>query len=403
MSSESALESSTTSAAQASKHISDGTLEENTTSEHEASEAFSIGVEEEYQIIHSETRELYSKAEEILPIAKQVLGEEVQPELKRSQIEIATPVCQTLAEVRTELNHARRAVIEAATAHGANIAAAGTHPFSRWQDQPLMPKERYESLLDDFQQLAREMVIFGCHVHVGIQDREMAVQVLDRARYWMAPLLALTANSPFWLGEDTGYESYRTLLWSRWPMSGLPPSFASLSDYEQLVQRFAETKCIEDATKIYWDIRLSERFPTIEFRVADVCMTIDEAVMLAGLIRALAQTCYQEIQQQLPTPTIQPELLRFAHWRSARYGLNAELMDIHTGKVVSAPDLIQSMLEWLRPVLEQHGEWEEVSGLVNKVLTEGTGAFRQRQVYQQTGSLEAVVEHIVAETAKGLN
>lgn len=400
MSSESILESSATSAAPTFESLTDQNLAETSASDPESSEAFSMGVEEEYQIIHSETRELYSKVEEILPIAEQVLGEEVQPELKRSQIEIATPVCQTLAEVRTELNHARRAIIEAATAHGANIAAAGTHPFSHWQDQPLMPKERYEALLDDFQQLAREMVIFGCHVHVGIQDRELAVQVLDRARYWMAPLLALTANSPFWLGEDTGYESYRTLLWSRWPMSGLPPSFASLSDYEQLVQRFAETKCIEDATKIYWDIRLSERFPTIEFRVADVCMTIDEAVMLAGLIRALAQTCYQEAKQQLPTPSIQPELLRFAHWRSARYGLNAELIDVRTGKVVSALDMIQSMLEWLRPVLEQHGEWEEVSRLVNKVLTEGTGASRQRQVYQQTGSLEAVVDRIVAETQR---
>jgi carboxylate-amine ligase len=373
------------------------------TSGHSTAETFTIGVEEEYQIINPETRELYAKAEELLPIAQQTLGDEVQPELKRSQIEIATTVCHTLAEVRTALSHARRSVIQAAETQNAQIAAAGTHPFSHWQDQALMPKERYQSLLDDFQQLAREMVIFGCHVHIGIRDRKMAVQVMNRARNWMAPLLALTVNSPFWLGADTGYASYRTLLWSRWPMSGLPPSFASLAEYESLVQRFAQTGCIEDATKIYWDIRLSERFPTIEFRVADVCMTVNEAVMLAGLIRALAQTCYEETKQQQPFPILQPELLRFSHWRSARHGLNAELIDVRTGKVVPVPDLIRSMLDWLRPVLELHGEWEEVSRLVNKTLKYGTGAARQREVYQRTGSLEAVVDRIVAETADGLN
>ncbi|PSB05064.1 carboxylate-amine ligase, partial [filamentous cyanobacterium CCP2] len=297
-------------------------------------EAFTIGVEEEYQIIHPVTRELYAHAEKILPLAQQTLGDEVQPELKRSQIEIATPVCHSLAEVQTELNHARRSVIQAATAQGAKIAAAGTHPFSHWQDQPLMPKERYEALLEDFQQLTREMVIFGCHVHVGIRDREIAIQVMNRSRQWMAPLLALTANSPFWLGTDTGYASYRTLLWGRWPMSGLPPSFASLAEYESLIQNFANTKCIEDATKIYWDIRLSERFPTIEFRVADVCMTVNEAVMLAGLIRALAQTCYEEAKQQRSFPTLQPELLRFNHWRAARYGPDAELIHVCTGESV---------------------------------------------------------------------
>jgi glutamate---cysteine ligase / carboxylate-amine ligase len=376
---------------------SDAAVDESTT------EAFSMGVEEEYQIINPSNRELYARAEEILPIAQQTLGDEVQPELKRSQIEIATPVCQTLAEVRDQLNHARRSVIQAAATQGARIAAAGTHPFSHWCDQPVMPKERYQGLLEDFQQLAREMLIWGCHVHVGIRDREMAVQVMNRARYWMAPLLALTANSPFWLGADTGYDSYRTLLWSRWPMSGLPPHFDSDAEYRSLVQQFAETGCIEDATKIYWDIRLSERFPTIEFRVSDVCMTVDEAVMLAGLIRALAHTCYEEAQQQQPSPNLRPEVLRFAHWRSARYGLSAELMDGRTGRSVPAPELIQSMLEWLRPVLESHSEWVEVSGLVNKILTQGTGAARQRAVYQQTGRWEAVVDRIIMETAEGLD
>jgi carboxylate-amine ligase len=364
-------------------------------------ESFTIGVEEEYQIIHPTTRELCSRVQKVLPLAQRTLGEVAQPEAQQSQIEIATPICQTLADMRTALTDLRREVITAAAKDGNLIAAAGTHPFSHWQEQQITPKGRYQTLLQDYQQLTRELVIFGCHVHVGLSDREAAIRVMNRTRVWLAPLLALTANSPFWLGDETGYASYRTEIWSRWPIAGPPSLFESLGEYDALVDALVQTGSVEDATKIYWDVRLSERFETIEFRVTDVCMRVDEAVMVAGLVRALVQTCYEQALQDKPFPASRPELLRAAHWRAARYGLEAELIDLDTERAVPAQALIEKLLNFIRPVLEAQGEWDEISSLVAETLQSGNGATRQRQVYQQTGRLEDVVDLIVAETAKG--
>ncbi len=364
-------------------------------------EDFTIGVEEEYQIIDPATRELRSRAKHILPIAQKVLGEEVQPEAQLSQIEIGTPICRTLAEVRTALADRRREVIAAAKKDGNQIAAAGTHPFSHWEEQQLTPKDRYKSLERDYQQLTRELVIFGCHVHVGISSREAAIQVMNRARIWLAPLLALSANSPFWLGTDTGYASYRTEIWSRWPLSGVASIFESHAEYEDLVQALVATKSVEEATKIYWDVRLSERYPTIEFRIADVCMTVDEAVMVAGLVRALARTCYEQAMDDEPFVAARPELVRAAHWRAARYGLDADLIDIGTVAAIPAGELVEKFLTFVRPSLEDSGEWDEVSSIVYQTLQRGTGATRQREAYKRAGRLEDVVDSIVEETAKG--
>ncbi|MBD3887640.1 carboxylate-amine ligase [Phormidium tenue FACHB-886] len=365
-------------------------------------EAFTIGVEEEYQIINPTTRELCSRVQKVLPLAQRRLGEVVQPEAQQSQIEIATPICHTLTDVRTALTDLRREVILAAAKDGNQIAAAGTHPFSHWQAQQITPKERYQTLLQDYQQLTRELVIFGCHVHVGLSDREAAIQVMNRTQIWLAPLLALAANSPFWLGDETGYASYRTQIWSRWPIAGPPSSFESLAEYDALVHALVQTGSVEDATKIYWDVRLSERFETIEYRVTDVCMTIDEAVMVAGLVRALVQTCYEQTLQDKPFSASRPELLRAAHWRAARYGLEAELIDLDTQVAVPAHELIQKLLAFIRPVLEAQGEWDEISLLVSATLQNGNGATRQRQAYQRTGRLEDVVDLIVVETTKGI-
>jgi len=365
-------------------------------------EEFTIGVEEEYQIINPVTRELSSRVEHILPKAQKALGEEVQSEAQRSQIEIGTPICRTLADVRSELVRLRREVIAAAQKDGNKIAAAGTHPFSHWDEQKLTPKERYQGLMRDYQQLTRELVIFGCHVHVGISDRELAIRVMNRARVWLSPLLALAASSPFWLGTDTGYASYRTEIWSRWPLSGPPLMFDSLTEYKALVQALVETKTVEEATKIYWDVRLSERFPTIEFRVTDVCQTVDEAVMVAGLVRALARTCYDQAMRDEPFPAVRHELIRAALWRAARYGLEENLIDVDVMKAVPARELVESFLTFVRPALEEYGEWDEVSSLVRETMQRGTGATRQREVYKRSGRLEDVVDLIVQETAKGI-
>ncbi|KAF3886561.1 MULTISPECIES: carboxylate-amine ligase [Nostocales] len=365
-------------------------------------EDFTIGVEEEYQIINPKTRELCSRVQQILPIARKALGDTVQPEAQLSQIEIGTPVCRTLGDVRAELVRLRREVITAAAIDGNQIAAAGTHPFSSWEQQQMMPKERYQGLLREYQQLGRELMIFGCHVHVGISDRNMAISVMNRARVWLAPLLALSTSSPFWLGTDTGYASYRTEIWSRWPISGPPLIFESVAEYQTLVEALIATKSVEDATKIYWDMRLSERYPTVEFRVTDVCMTVDEAVTIAGLVRALARTCYLQALADKPFPAVRYELVRAAQWRAARYGLNTELVDVGEMRAVPARELVEKFLAFVRPALEEYGDWDEISSLVGETMQRGNGATRQREVYKHTGRLEDVVDFIVAETTKGI-
>ncbi|MBV9229059.1 MAG: carboxylate-amine ligase [Chloroflexi bacterium] len=364
-------------------------------------ETFTLGVEEEYQILDPVTRQLSSSALSILPRAALSLGKFVQPEMQLSQLEVATPICHTLREVRICLQGLRRVVIEAARQEGKLIATAGTHPFSRWQEQQVTPKERYQGLARDYQQLSREQAIFGSHVHVGLRDREVALQVMNRARIWLSVLLALAASSPFWMGEDTGYASFRTEIWSRWPTSGPPLLFASLRQYQELVQALIATGAIADATKIYWDMRVSERFETVEFRVTDACTSIDEAVMIAGLARAIVRTCYEQARDNEPFAAVRPELLRMAHWHAARYGISDHLVDVEQQRLVSANTLIEKLLTTVRPALEAEGDWEEVSCLVQRIVQQGNGAIRQRTVYQQTGRIEAIVDVLVAETAQG--
>jgi carboxylate-amine ligase len=359
---------------------------------------FTLGVEEEYQIVDVKTRELHPRALRILPGARAAVGDQVTPEMYLSQIEIATPVCRGLAEVRAELTRLRREVGAAAAQQGSRIAAAGIHPFSHWEDQEITPRRRYTSIADEYEQLAREHLIYGCHVHVGIADREAAVQVMNRARLWLAPLLALAANSPFWLGSDTGYASYRTEIWRRWPMAGTPHEFESRLEYDRLVEALVATGSVADATKIYWDVRPSARFETLEFRVTDVCMTVDEAVMTAGLIRALARTCHGQAVRDEPTHRVRPELLRAAKWRAARYGLDADLIDVEKREAVAAHELVERLLTRLRGALEEDGAWEEISELVRATLRGGNGAARQRAAFARANSWVGVVDYIVDET-----
>ncbi|HEY0752422.1 MAG TPA: carboxylate-amine ligase [Ktedonobacteraceae bacterium] len=366
-----------------------------------AQQHFTLGVEEEYQIIHPDTYELSSSSKALLSTAQQALGELAQPELQLSQIEAATPICQDVQEVRTQLVRMRQEMLASAVLQGKTLAASGTHPFSERGKQRITPKARYREIAEDFQQLAHD-AIFGCHVHIGLDDREMALQVMNRARPWLAPLLALSASSPFWLGQDTGYASFRTILWSRWPTAGQPRYFASLDEYDALLQSLVVTGCIEDASKIYWDIRLSEHFKTLEFRVADCCLTIDEAVMMAGLVQALVKTCYEQEQRQTEFPLVSPELLRAAHWRAARYGLSHELIDVGEQRSLPAAVVIEKMLVTLRPALEDEGNWDEIAFLVNQTLRLGNGTLRQHAAYQEHGRLEEVVAYIVAETSKGI-
>ena len=247
---------------------------------------YTLGVEEEYQVIDAESRGLDPRGGRVLERARQTLGDQVVPELRASQIEVVPPVCRTLADVRAALLRLQRGVIAAADEEGRRIAAASTHPFSYWQEQPITPDERYRRLVESYQQLILEQLAFGFHVHVGLDDREAALGVMNHLRVWLAPLLALSANSPFWLGEDTGYASYRTQVWGRLPAAGPPASFASLAEHDALIEALVQTGGVLDAASVYWDVRLPEKLETVEIRVADVPSRVDEAVMVAGLSRA---------------------------------------------------------------------------------------------------------------------
>src|SRR6266540_2013093 len=333
---------------------------------------FGFGIEEEHQILDPGSGELRSEIERLLPIVQAELGDRAQPELYQAQIETATEVCESLADARAELIRLRRALLDAAARLGVAIATAGTHPFSDWRNQRITRKTRYQRLLADYQQVAREQVLFGCHVHVGIPDLESTVQTMNRVRAWLPTILALTANSPFWLGTDTGYASYRAQVWRRWPSAGMPPVLSGRAEYEALVSDLVGSGSIRDATKVYWDVRPSTRYPTLEFRIADACTSVDEALMVAGLCRALARACCE----------------------AARVGLEGQLVDPGTGEVVQVPEMARRLLAYLRPVLEDEGDWEEVCELLERVLTEGNGAIRQRRALARGGGFPAVMEAI---------
>ena len=359
---------------------------------------FTIGVEEEFQVIDPQTRELSADVNRIFPRAQKLIGDAVQYELILSQIEIATPICHTLADVHRELVRLRNGIILAAEHTVSQIAASGTHPFSHWQNQLITPKEHYRSLVDAYGQLIREQVIFGYHVHVGLPDREAAVYILSCVRLWLGPLLALTANSPFWENGDTGYASYRAGKWGTVPLSGPPPYFHSREEYDRTIALLVETKSIEDSTSLYWDIRLPERFPTIEIRVMDVCLTVEEAVMVAGLVRALVRQCYEQFLRREAISDVPVEILRVAGWRAARYGLEGELLEIATGRLLPTHELIDNMLNFVRPALEAEGDWLRVSSGVARLLQTGNGAMRQRAIYKRTGSTRDVVDYVVSQT-----
>ena len=284
---------------------------------------------------------------------------------------------------------------------GHTVAAAGTHPFAQWQDQHLSPGTRYAAIQHNYQQLAREQSIFACHIHVHVADRMEALQIMNHARGWLAILLALTGNSPFFQHTDTGYASYRSQIWARWPFSGPPDYFSSLTEYDDLLNTLLIPNSIENAREVYWDMRLSARFNTLEVRIADVPLSIEETVMLAGLVRALIQTCHALVQQAGTIPLIRQETLRAVHWQAARYGLDATLLDPLTARMIPARQLLTQFLHFVRPALEAQGDWAAVLNTIKTILHTGIGATRQREIYQQTGNLQAVVDFIVQETASG--
>lgn len=325
------------------------------------------------------------------------MGDQVEAELNQAQIETGTAVCATLAEVRAELERLRAGVREAAGRVGCSVVSAGTHPTASPDDSRVnQTKERYRRLERDFQAVAREQLVNGCHVHVGITDRDLAIAVLDRVRPWSSTVVALAANSPFWAGADSGYASYRTEVWSRWPLTGMPEPLASRAEFDELIEDLRSVEALPDATFLYWDVRPSARYDTLEFRAADACLTVDEAVMVAGLWRALARTAAGEALAGQPPPALRNELLQAARWRAARYGVEGDLVDLDRRRTVPAGEVVERLLDHVRPALEEAGDWDEVRSLVDRSLAGGNGAVRQRAALARRGEMADVLDLLLA-------
>ncbi|MDQ3353519.1 MAG: glutamate--cysteine ligase, partial [Actinomycetota bacterium] len=330
--------------------------------------AFTVGVEEEFHVVDAESLALRSAVRSVLGPARQALGDQVTVELLDTQIEAETRICETLDEVRFDLIRLRRVLGETAEAGGARIMASGTHPFSTWQEQDVTSKPRYQQMAEDYRQLAREQLVCACHVHVGVPDPDEAVRIMDRTRPWLAVLLALCANSPYWEGADTGYAGFRTAVFDRWPTTGTALPLGSRPAFDAVLADLLATGVIRDAGALYWDVRPSARYPTLEFRVADVCPTINEAVMLAGLVRSLVRTIHGQLGRDEPFDHPRPEVVRAARWQASRHGLDGDLVDLVGPRPRPAAEVVERLLGLLRDDLEGHGEWEEVASLVRRQL-----------------------------------
>jgi carboxylate-amine ligase len=362
--------------------------------------ALTIGIEEEYQIIDPKTRELRSYIQQFLEEGRVVLGEQVKPELWQSQVEVGSHICRNVKEVRQEVVRLRRTIKQLAAEHGLVIGAAGTHPFSSWESQEITSFDRYYGLVEQLQAVARRLLIFGLHVHIGIEDPELRIAVMNQARYFAPHILALSTSSPFWVGRDTGLKSYRSIVFEMLPRTGLPPSFSSAAHYENFVNTLIRTGCIEEATKIWWDIRPHAKFPTLEFRIADICTKVDEAVCIAALFQAIVAKLVKLRMENRSWRDYRHALIMENKWRAVRHGIDGKLIDFGKEEEVPMRFLARELLELVDDVVDELGSREEVN-YVNTILREGTSADRQLTTYRRTGDIKAVVDQIVAETQEG--
>jgi carboxylate-amine ligase len=363
---------------------------------------FNIGIEEEYQIIDPQTRELKSYITEMLEAGKLTLREQVKAELHQSIVEIGTKVCYTAAEARDELVRLRQGVMELAGRNGLKIAAAGTHPISSWIDQEITPFERYAGVKQDMQILAQQLLIFGTHVHIGIEDPEFLIDAMNVVRYFMPHVLCLSTSSPFWIGQDTGLKSYRSIVFRNFPRTGIPPYFSSYTEFVQYRDTLVKTNSIPDGTKIWFDVRPNYNYPTLEFRICDVCTRVDEAVCVAAIFQALIYKLWKMRRDNITFRVYSPALIEENKWRAVRYGLDGKLIDFGKQADLPARELIREMIEWfLGDVMDELGSRKEIE-YAYRILEEGSSADRQLATFRRTGSLQAVVDQLITETEEGV-
>ena len=364
-------------------------------------EQFTLGIEEEFQIVDPQTRELRSHVSEILEEGRMLLGEQVKPEMIQSMIEVGTGVCKDIKEARTDITKLRGLLSTLVRQKGLKIVAAGTHPFSHWQDQKIFENARYELIVEENQMIARSLLTFGLHVHVGVKDPERAIHIMNAIRYSLPHVLALSTSSPFWLGVHTGLKSYRSEVFTRFPRTGIPDHFDSYSSFQRYVELLIETNCIDNGKKIYWDVRPHPFFPTLEFRICDIPTRVDDTIAIAALFQALVAKVNKLLDQNLTFRLHHKMLIEENKWRAVRYGLDGKMIDFGKGKEVPVRDLIRELLEFVDDVTDDLRSRKEIRH-IHTILERGTSADEQLRVWRETGDVKAVVDHLIGMTLENV-
>jgi carboxylate-amine ligase len=363
---------------------------------------FTLGIEEEFMIIDPETRELVSHMHQVVEGGKTLLDEQVKAEMHKAVVEVGTNICHDVKEARQEVKKLRSIISDIARKQDCLIGAAGAHPFSRWQNAMITDHPRYHEIVNEMQDAARSNLIFGLHVHVGIENRQIGVQIMNAVRYLLPHIFALSTNSPFWLGRNTGYKSYRTKVFDKFPRTGIPENFTSASEFDEYVALLVKTGCIDNGKKIWWDLRIHPVYPTLEFRICDVPMRLDETIALAAIMQAVIAKQYKLMQQNLSFRNYRRALINENKWRAARYGVHGKLIDFGKEAEVPFSQLLEELIEFVDDVVDELNCREEVNYL-REIVKHGTGADRQLAVYEQTKDLRKVVDYIVEETNHGLS
>lgn len=362
---------------------------------------FTLGIEEEFQIVDPHTRELRSHVSEILAEGKTLLGEQVKPEMIQSMIEVGTGICKDIGAARADITNLRGILSGLVRKQGLEIVAAGTHPFSHWQNQKIFENARYELIVEENQMIARSLLTFGLHVHVGIADPDRAIHIMNAVRYMLPHVLALSTSSPFWLGVHTGLRSYRSEVFTRMPRTGIPDHFESDSAFQRYVELLIRTGCIDDGKKIYWDVRPHPFFPTLEFRICDIPTRVDDTVAIAALFQALVAKVSKLLDQNLTFRLHHKMLIEENKWRAVRYGLDGKMIDFGKGKEVPIRDLIRELLEFVDNVVDDLGSRQEIEHIYT-ILDRGTSADEQLRVWRETGNMKAVVDHLIDMTMQNV-
>ncbi|CAO3443172.1 Carboxylate-amine ligase bll3764 (EC 6.3.-.-) [Azospirillum argentinense] len=372
--------------------------------------AFTLGLEEEYLLVDRSSRDIArNPPDEMLEACQEQAPGQIHPEFLRCQIEVGTPVCSTLAEARAELARLRATVAGVARAHNLAPIAASTHPFAAWEPQKHTNRDRYNMLARDLGAPARRLMICGMHVHVGIEDDDLRIDLMNQVRYFLPHLLALSTSSPFWRGQDMQRKSYRLAVWNELPRTGMPDSFQSFGEYQQQVNVLVNAGIIEDASKLWWDIRPSQRFPTLEMRITDVCTRLDDAVTVAALFRCLLRMLWRLRLTNVTWRPYKNLLIGENRWRAQRYGLDEGLVDFGRGTIVPYADLMEELIELTREDAERFDCVAEVAN-ARDIIRRGTSAHRQVAIYREaleqgaTGweALAQVVDWLAEETMVGV-